>query len=124
MTFLSRGREGSQFVHKKQTKIWNSKRQKNCKPKCLCTITKNFNWKILTKYLVLRDRMGLKMKKVNIMGVHQFLGQGRGGGHKKTIYNYGELPKKGSLNNLQGTWQKIGRRVFLRRNDTLMHTMT
>ena len=44
--------------------------------------------------------------------------------HKKTIYNYGELPKKGSLNNLQGTWQKIGRRVFLRRNDTLMHTMT
>ena len=66
--------------------------------------------------------MGLKMKKVNIMGVHQFLGQG--GGDKKTIYNYGELPKKESLNNLQGAWQKIGRRVFLRRNDTSMHTMT
>ena len=35
--------------------------------------------------------MGLKMKNVNIMGVHQFLGEGV---HKKQ-YIYGELPKKG-----------------------------
>ena len=49
------------------------------------------------------------MKNVNILGVHQFLGEV--GGHKKQIY--GELPKKGGLDNLQGAWQKIGR-VFLR----------
>ena len=34
------------------------------------------------------------MKNVNIMEVHQFLGEG---GHKKTIYIYGKLPKKGGL---------------------------
>ena len=38
--------------------------------------------------------MGLKVKNVNIMGVHQFLGEG-GGGTKKNIYE--ELPKKGDL---------------------------
>ena len=59
--------------------------------------------------------MGLKMKNVNIMGFHQFLWEG---GHKKYIYIYGELPKKGGLNNLQGAWQKIGRRVFLRGVDS------
>ena len=64
--------------------------------------------------------MGLKMKNVNIMGVHQFLGEG--GFTKKNIY--GELPKKGVLDNLQETWQKIGRRGFLRGVDTSMHTMT
>ena len=36
--------------------------------------------------------MGLKMKNVNIMGVHQFLGEG---GHKQKNNIYGELPKKG-----------------------------
>ena len=36
--------------------------------------------------------MGLKMKNVNIMGVHQFLGEGEGG-QKNNIY--GELAKKG-----------------------------
>ena len=41
--------------------------------------------------------MGLKMKNVNIMGVHQFLGEGS---HKNNIYE--ELPKKGGLDNLQG----------------------
>ena len=54
--------------------------------------------------------MGLKMKNVNIMGLHQFLGEG---GSQKPII-YGELPKKGDLNNLQGAWQKIGKRVFLK----------
>ena len=56
--------------------------------------------------------MGLKMKNVNIMGVHQLLGEGD---HKKKIY--GELPKKGA-------WQKIRRRVFLRGFHTSMHTIT
>ena len=37
---------------------------------------------------------------------------------------YGELLKKGGLDNLQGTWQKIRRRVLLRGVDTLMYTMT
>ena len=36
--------------------------------------------------------MGLKIKNVNIMGVHQFLGEG-GGSKKNNIY--GELPKTG-----------------------------
>ena len=53
--------------------------------------------------------MGLKMKNVNIMWVHQFLGEG---GHKKTIYIWA-IAWKGDLDNLQGVWQKIGRRVFL-----------
>ena len=64
--------------------------------------------------------MGLKMKNVDIMGYHQFLGEG---GHTKNNI-YGELPKKGGLDNLQGTRQKIERRVFLKRVDTSMHTMT
>ena len=34
-------------------------------------ITKNFNWEILTKNLVtFKDGMGLRMKNLNIMGVH------------------------------------------------------
>ena len=60
------------------------------------------------------------MKNVDIMGYHQFLGEGD---HTKNNI-YGELPKKGGLDNLQGTWQKIWRSVFLRGVDTLMHTMT
>ena len=54
--------------------------------------------------------MGLKMKNVNIIGVHHFLGEG---GYKKTI-TYGKLPKKWGLDNLQGSWLKKERRVFLR----------
>ena len=49
------------------------------------------------------------MKNVKIMGVHKLLGEG-----VTKNYMYGELPKKGGLDNLQGAWQKIGRRVFLR----------
>ena len=58
--------------------------------------------------------MGLKMKNVNIMGVHQFLG---GGGTKKNMH--GELPKKGGLakNREEGVFEGSG-------VDTLMHTMT
>ena len=54
--------------------------------------------------------MGLKMKNVNIMSVDQFLEEG--GSQKINIY--GELPKKDGLDKLQGAWQKIGRRMFLR----------
>ena len=33
-------------------------------------ITKNSNWEILTKNLVLKDKMGLRMKNFNIFRVH------------------------------------------------------
>ena len=49
------------------------------------------------------------MKNVNIMGIHQFLGQGS---HRKAIY-MGNCLKSG-LDNLQKVWQKIQRRVFLK----------
>ena len=52
--------------------------------------------------------MGLKMKNVNIMGVHQLLGE------RSQKNNIWEFPKKGDLDNLQRAWQKIGRRLFLR----------
>ena len=63
--------------------------------------------------------MELKMKNANIMGIHQFLGEG---GNEKNN-KYGELPKKGALDNLQGAWKKLGRRVFFRGLDTLMQTV-
>ena len=44
------------------------------------------------------------------------------GSQKSNIY--GELPKKGYLDNLQGAWQKIGKRMFLSGVDTSMRTMT
>ena len=47
------------------------------------------------------------MKNVNIMGVHQFLGEGV----TKKQYIWG-LPKKGGLGNLQVASQKIGRMFF------------
>ena len=35
-------------------------------------MTKNWNWEILTKNLVLlTDKMGLRMKNFNILGVHK-----------------------------------------------------
>ena len=40
------------------------------------------------------------MNNFNIMGVHQFLGDG---GHNNIK---GELPRKGSLDNLQEAWLK------------------
>ena len=33
-------------------------------------ITKNSNWEISTKNLVLKDKMGLRMKNFNIFRVH------------------------------------------------------
>ena len=38
------------------------------------------------------------------MGVHQFLG---GGGGSQNIIYLGNCLKRGGLDNLQGTWQKI-----------------
>ena len=67
--------------------------------------------------------MGLKMKNVNILGVHQFLVE-EGRVTKNNIY--GELPKKGSLDNFQGPWQKNREDGVFEGGwvDTLMHTMT
>ena len=48
--------------------------------------------------------MGLKMKNINIIGVHQFLAE-RGRSQKNNVKE--ELPKKVLFNNFQG------RRVFL-----------
>ena len=62
------------------------------------------------------------MNNFNIMGVHQFLGDG---GHNNIK---GELPRKGSLDNLQEAWLKEREEgVFEGRGggvDTSMHTMT
>ena len=33
-------------------------------------VTKNLNWEILTKNLLLKDGMGLRMKDFNVMEVH------------------------------------------------------
>ena len=52
------------------------------------------------------------MKNVNIMGVHQFLGEGRRRSQKNVKE---ELPKKRGLNNLLWAAQKIGGMVFLMR---------
>ena len=49
--------------------------------------------------------MRLKMKNNNL-GVQKYFGEGV---TKNNIY--GELPKKRDLDNLQGPWQKITRRV-------------
>ena len=36
-------------------------------------ITKNSNWEILTKNLItFKNKMGLRMKKFNVFGVHNF----------------------------------------------------
>ena len=48
-------------------------RKKVDKRKRFSVITKNSNWKILTKNLVtilLKDKMGLTIKNSNILGVH------------------------------------------------------
>ena len=43
----------------------------------MSAITKNLNWQILTKNIDTFKRLdGLKMKNVNIMGIHQFLWEG------------------------------------------------
>ena len=61
-------------------------------------ITKNLNFEILTKHLViqllLRDGIGLRMKKYgDSLKYPNF--KGRGGGHEKPIYR-GHCQKKGA----------------------------
>ena len=46
--------------------------------------------------------MGLKMKNLNIMGVHQFLGEGV----TKKQYIYRKLPKKEGLGQFAGDFAK------------------
>ena len=57
--------------------------------------------------------MGLKMKNVNITGIHQFLGEG--GSQKNNIY--GELPKG-------RTWTICRGLAKIREEGVSMHTMT
>ena len=53
--------------------------------------------------------MGLKMNNVNIMGVHQCLGEGEGGSQK--IYIWG-IAYKAGLDNLQGGLAKSRESAF------------
>ena len=80
--------------NKLKSEILNNNNNNNkYKPKCLSAITKNLNWQILTKNIfTFKRQYRLKIKNVNIMRVHQFLGE-EGGVKKNNIY--GELPKKG-----------------------------
>ena len=42
--------------------------------KCFSVITKNLNWEIVTKNLILlKDGIGLRIKNFNIMGVHRII---------------------------------------------------
>ena len=96
--------------NKLKSEILNNNNNKKYKPKCLSAITKNLNWQISTKNIATFKRQyELKMKNVNIMGVHQFLGEG---GQKKTIYLENCL--KRGLGNLQKAWQKIRRGLIPR----------
>ena len=40
------------------------------KPKYFSFISKNSDWQILTKNLVLKDKMGLRMKNFDILGIY------------------------------------------------------
>ena len=60
------------------------------------------------------------MKNVDIMGVHQFLGEGA---HKKSNI-YRELPKKGLGQFAEGLVKNREEGVLEWGSDTLMHTMT
>ena len=61
---------------------------------------KNSNWEFLTKNLAtLKDKMGLRMKNFNILGVHWKIWLSGGGSWKTNME--GGLPKKGGLDILQ-----------------------
>ena len=90
-------------------------------------VTKNSSWELLTKNLILKDKIGLRTRNFNILWVHWkilFLE----GGVTRNQYR-GGLPKGGALGllaDLQTAWQERGgwREVFLREGvDTPMHTM-
>ena len=89
-------------------------------------ITKNLNWDTLTKNfkLLLKDRMGLRTKNYNIMGVHWkiwFLV-----GFMKNQYIAGNLLERGAWTvcRFKGGLEKRGGWCFWGRGvDTPMHTM-
>ena len=70
--------------NKLKCKIFNDKNV--YKQNYFSVITKNTNWKVLTKNLgTLKDKMNLRVKSFNILGVHwkiQLLGEGV---HKKLM---------------------------------------
>ena len=74
----SAGGRGCKFYIKNKLKseiLKNKKKIPN--QKCLSAIIKNLNWQILIKNLfTIKNRIGLKMENINIIGVHQFLGEG------------------------------------------------
>ena len=85
--------------------------------------TKNLNWQILVKNLVtFKDRMGLKTKNFNNMGVQKSLGIRDS--QENNIQGRNCL--KSGLGQFLGAWQKRGRRVFYRGEsvDTPTHTLT
>ena len=78
-------------------------------------ITKNSNWEILTKNLVIfKDKMEWRIKNFNICGVHRKIKFKGAGGGVTTNHYIGGL---GQFADLGGLVKKEG-------VDTLMHTMT
>ena len=95
----------------------------------ISVITKNLNWEILTKNLVMFKRWdGVKDKKWKTLISWAFTEKSSfyGGVHEKPIYR-GELSKKvGDLNILQiegATWWKRGGGISEGDVDTPMHTL-
>ena len=81
----------------------------------LSVIIESLNWEISTKNLITfkRDRMELRMKKVNIMGMYWEI-QYLGGGYKKPIYWWDCLiMEPGQIANLRGSLTKKKRECFL-----------
>ena len=87
---------GVQFSDKNKLKsdIFNDKKSLLAKI-FFSVITKNSNWEILPKNLVLKDKMVLRMKIFNILDVHWKIGLLAGGGSRKINIEGGELPKRG-----------------------------
>ena len=89
----------------------------------LCSvITKNSNWKILTKNLC---AMGWRMKNFNIFWVHAKIRVLELQGVLKKLYT-GGLPKKGEMDKLQikrGAYQEKGGGFEGGRGDTTINTM-
>ena len=62
----------------------------------LSVITKNLNWEMLTRiWLLLKDGMGLKVEKFNIMWAHWKIHFQGGGGSQETNIQGGIIQKRG-----------------------------
>ena len=108
MTFFSIGDwgRGLQFLHKNKLKSEKLSNNKKVYKKCLSAITKKIG------SFFLKEGSDLRMKVVNIMGVHQFLAEGD---HKQIKYR-GNCVKRGLS-------KKQGAGCFRLGVDTPMHTM-